>query len=183
MLKVAMLAAGFFFVINLIEKTMYTQQQLLVIYNIPRHSGIDIIAGNAYTFIGDSTLTHNKALQQFYLKPSRFSLWAQQQQDRVKGLSHSDICYVFNNKKIILVNTALSFRPGNQKVVADVLIITGDPDINIVDLVAAVTPGIVVFDASNSLWKIARWKKECERLFLHYHSVVDQGAFILNAHD
>ena len=35
-----------------------------------------------------------------------------------------------------------------------------------------------IFDASNSLWKIGQWKKECEELHLHFHSVSEQGAYV-----
>jgi len=30
------------------------------------------------------------------------------------------------------------------------------------------------------LWKIEKWKKDCDRLLLRSHSVPQQGAFILN---
>jgi competence protein ComEC len=36
-----------------------------------------------------------------------------------------------------------------------------------------------VFDASNSLWKIGQWQKECEELHLRSYSVPDKGAFVL----
>jgi len=37
-----------------------------------------------------------------------------------------------------------------------------------------------IFDASNSPRKIEKWKKECEELHLHFHSVAEQGAFVIN---
>lgn len=37
----------------------------------------------------------------------------------------------------------------------------------------------IVADASNSLWKIQKWKKDAERLNLRFHSVPEQGAFLL----
>jgi len=41
-------------------------------------------------------------------------------------------------------------------------------------------PNCIVFDASNSLWKIQKWKKDCEALNLRFHSVPEQGAFVLD---
>jgi competence protein ComEC len=35
-------------------------------------------------------------------------------------------------------------------------------------------------DASNSLWKIAGWKKDCDELALPCFSVPEQGAFMLD---
>ncbi len=37
----------------------------------------------------------------------------------------------------------------------------------------------IIFDASNSLWKIEKWKKDCEGVHLQNYSVPQQGAFIL----
>jgi len=28
------------------------------------------------------------------------------------------------------------------------------------------------------MWKIDKWKKDCEELHLHFHSVPEQGAFV-----
>ena len=36
------------------------------------------------------------------------------------------------------------------------------------------------WDASNSLWKIANWKKECIALALPCFSIPEQGAFVLD---
>ena len=36
----------------------------------------------------------------------------------------------------------------------------------------------IYFDASNPMWKIEKWKKDCEELHLRFHSVPEQGAFI-----
>jgi len=38
----------------------------------------------------------------------------------------------------------------------------------------------LVFDSSNSLWKIERWKKDCDNLHLRFYSVPEQGAFAMN---
>lgn len=39
---------------------------------------------------------------------------------------------------------------------------------------------LVVADATNNLWKIQEWKKQAEQLHLRFHSVPEQGAFLLD---
>jgi competence protein ComEC len=41
--------------------------------------------------------------------------------------------------------------------------------------------GQYVFDASNSLWKIDKWQKDCEELHLRSYSVPEKGAFVADA--
>jgi competence protein ComEC len=65
-----------------------------------------------------------------------------------------------------------------EKIKLDYIIISKNPRITIADLVQTFDCKSYVFDASNSRWKIGQWKKECEELHLHSHSVSDQGAFV-----
>jgi competence protein ComEC len=47
-------------------------------------------------------------------------------------------------------------------------------------ILCAIQPKLIVFDASNSLWKISKWKKECDALNLRFFSIKEQGAFVMN---
>jgi len=60
----------------------------------------------------------------------------------------------------------------------DYLIISKNPKVKIKDLAQLFHCNQYIFDASNSLWKIGQWKKECEELHLQSHSVSEQGAFV-----
>jgi hypothetical protein len=53
--------------------------------------------------------------------------------------------------------------------------------VSVTNICGAVSPAVIVFDGSNSLWKIGQWKKECEQLHLPCYSTGEQGAFILDA--
>ncbi len=43
----------------------------LIVYNIPKHSAIDVMVGTKYIFKGDSVLQQDDLLQQYHLQPSR----------------------------------------------------------------------------------------------------------------
>lgn len=80
---------------------------------------------------------------------------------------------------MIFLDSALAFEPGDSILSIDVLLLSNNARTRITDLVKAVRPAVVVFDGSNTLWKIENWKKECEELNLRFHSVSEQGAFIM----
>jgi len=156
------------------------QQKKIIIYNVSRHTAIDFIAADKYFFLGDEEFKTDAALQNFNLKPARVSIQVNQSRDTLKSMQHSKFLWQFYGKKIMIINTVLSFASLQNKIVVDVLLITKNANVDIADITSSVTPRCIVFDASNSLWKIAQWKKQCSLLHLSYFITAEQGAFILD---
>ena len=153
----------------------------IIIYNVSRHTAIDFVASNKYWFYGDDDFKKEGALQNFNLKPARVSYQVEESTDTLIGLSNNRFLWQFYNLKMMVIDTSLQFESVKNKLAVDVLLITKNPKIYLADIATAVTPSCIVFDASNSLWKITQWKKECEDLHLPYFITGEQGAFILNA--
>ena len=155
------------------------QQKKIVIYNISKLKAIDFIVANQHVFVGDSGLTQPGLLQNFHLKPGRISMQVSQSAMQLPSLQHKNFYWQFFNKKMIFIDTSITFAPANNTKEVDMLLISRNAPVKLKDLVGAIKPAVVVFDASNSLWKIENWKKECEELHLRFHSVPEQGAFIM----
>ncbi|MEO6838582.1 MAG: ComEC/Rec2 family competence protein [Ginsengibacter sp.] len=153
-------------------------QKKMIVYNIPSHNAIDFIEGNKYHLVADSGLLGDKLLQNFNLKPARISFMANNKTGAENLVFLPNNFYQFYNKKILIVDTSISYSRIPQKVVVDYLIISKNPKIKIKDLAQIFECNHYIFDASNSLWKIGQWKKECEELHLQSHSVPEQGAFV-----
>jgi competence protein ComEC len=162
-------------------KIKLQQQKKMIVYNVSRHTAIDFISNNKYWFYGDDAFKQDGALQNFNLKPARVSLQVKESKDNLAVLKNAGKIWQFYDKKVMIIDSAVNYEPLTQKMKIDVLIICKKPKINISDITKAVMPSTVVFDASNSLWKIAQWKKECEELHLQYFITGEQGAFILDA--
>jgi competence protein ComEC len=79
-----------------------------------------------------------------------------------------------------MIDTAQAYFPTAQKMNLDYIIISKNPRLDLADLAKVFDCKQYIFDASNSSWKIEQWKKECEELHLHFHSVSEQGAFVIN---
>ncbi len=162
-------------------KIKLQQQKKMIVYNVSRHTAIDFISNNKYWFYGDDAFKQDGALQNFNLKPARVSLQVRESKDSLAILKNAGKIWQFYDKKIMIIDSAVNYEPLIQKMKIDVLVICKKPKINISDITNAVMPTTVVFDASNSLWKIAQWKKECEELHLQYFITGEQGAFVLDA--
>ena len=180
-IKVSLFSLAAFIICWGYGKMTAFRQKKIIVYNISRHTAIDFITGSSYCFYGDAELNKPGSLKDLYLAPARTALQAEDQEDSLTWLQCKGRFLRFYDKKIMIIDSAVRFEPVPAKIKTDVLLICGNPRISIPDITGAVSPALIVFDASNSLWKIGQWKKECEQLHLPCYSVAEQGAYILNA--
>ncbi|MDQ2719330.1 MAG: competence protein ComEC family protein [Bacteroidota bacterium] len=176
--KIALISTLAFLFIISFNKWQSHHQKKMIVYNIPQHRAIDFIDGNKYYPVADSSLKEDKLLQSFHLKPARISLLANNRSDSFKDLFSENNFFRFYEKKIMIIDTAVFYAPLAEKIALDYIIISGNAKIKIASLAQTFTCNQFICDASNSLWKIEQWKKECEELHLHFHSVSEQGAFV-----
>jgi competence protein ComEC len=151
------------------------QQQKIIVYNVPKHRAIDVVEGDTYTFIGDSVLLQEGFLRNFHLKPSR--IVNRMDMGLLNSVSIQNSVISSHNRKAIIVDKSLPYDDPRQKIQADVLIISQNPKLYISQLMKHYEFKMLVFDATNPLWKIRLWKKDCDSLHLPHHSVPEQGAF------
>jgi competence protein ComEC len=156
------------------------QQHRLIIYNNTHQLLIDYINKNKYQFLGEEAINHNEKTISFLLKPSRISFRANQLLEEKKPLNFHKHVYALQNKKLMIMDSTVYFKPIEHKINIDVLVISRNIRINMKELLSTIEPKLIVFDASNSLWKITKWKKECEALNLRCFSIKDQGALVMN---
>ena len=178
--RFAMISLFGFTALQAYSKITIKKQKKIIIYNVPKYEAIDFIYQDKYFFHGDSSMLSDGLLRNFHLKPARIALQANVFKAELQGLYHKNMEWQFYGKKMIIIDSAIHFMPERNKLKTDILLISKNPHIKITDLIEALQPTIVVFDASNSLWKIAGWKKECEGLALPCFSIPDDGAFILD---
>jgi competence protein ComEC len=148
-------------------------QNKIIVYNVAKHKAVDFTNGNKYQFAGDSDLLND-------LKPSRIALHLNKIDDSLPTVfEKNDFCQV-GDKRIFFADRQLSFTPSNKKISVDIIVISKSPKLYIPQLADVFNCNQYVFDASNSLWKIDKWKKDCEKLHLPFYSIPEKGAFVLN---
>jgi competence protein ComEC len=82
----------------------------------------------------------------------------------------------FQGKRIAIVEKSISDYV-NLKIKVDYLIISGSPKIRMKELMKHFSPGLVIFDDSNPMWKVNAWIKEAHGLGVKCYSVSVSGAF------
>lgn len=156
----------------------YTFQKKLIVYNVPKYAAIDIVSGRSYHFTGDSILLQDSVLRNFHLRPARIFLQLKTREDSLPGLCRRAFLYQFGPTRFAVIDRSLSFLPNPRKIKTDFIILSHDPDINIGELAMVFDCRLFVFDASNRLWKIEEWLKQCDALHLQGYSIPERGAFI-----
>jgi competence protein ComEC len=176
--RLAMICLFGFTLIQAYENWQIKNQQKIIIYNVPQHQAIDFVSGNNYNFLGDSVLLEDGVLQNFHLKPARIKLQLNNRVDNMAVIFKQPLFYQWGNKKVIVIDKPLQFEPVQQKIEVDMIIISKSPRLYIAYLASVFNCKQYIFDASNSLYKIAQWQKECKELNLPFHSVPGEGAFV-----
>jgi competence protein ComEC len=156
------------------------QQHRLIIYNNAHSLSMDVICKNQYRYLGENKVELDEKTINYLLTPSRISFRANQPQLKKKSFSFYKHIYAKHNKRLMVLDSAVCFKPSGDKIDVDVLVISKNIRVSINELVCSIKPKLIVFDASNSLWKISKWKKECDALNLRFFSIKEQGAFVMN---
>jgi competence protein ComEC len=167
-----------FFVLRTFSFIDAGEQQQLIVYNIPRHSAIDFIDGRNYLFTGDSALLTDDFTRNFHLKPAR-TLYRTGAVANIPCMISIDQYISYRNRKIMLVDTSLSFTTPTIKQDIDLLIISKNPKLYISRLANTFNIRQIVFDGSIPAWKLNYWKNDCDSLHIPYHDVSEKGAFVM----
>ena len=151
-------------------------QHKMIVYNIPQHQAIDIIEGNAYRFIGDSSLLGEGFLQSFHLLPSRV-MHGVIPKDSISNTCIRDHLITGAQRSVLVIDGPVNFTPVAQRIPVDIIILSGNPKIYLTQLATVFDCKQYIFDNSNPLWKIRYWKKDADSLHLRHHTISEQGAF------
>ncbi len=166
-----------FIVDNTIDIINKSKQRKLIVYNISKHSAIDIIDGSNYQFIGDGLLSQEDFLTNFHLKPSRV-LSRVTESETLNNISVSQNIIQSNHKTILILNQSINQFPiPNNRLKFDAIIITHNANVSIKDLTALFDCKEYVFDASSAFYKINNWKKEGKEANVRIYAVAENGAF------
>lgn len=155
------------------------QQKKMIVYNVPKHQVIDLVSGRYAVFVADSALQLNPALIKANVQPAG-TLYRFNHIEVLQSDSCSIQGFCFAGKKILVCNRFVNIKPLEKRVQADIVVISGNPHLQIEDFIQAINCRLVVFDGSNPGWKISRWESACKKAGLNYYAVAEKGAFVFN---
>lgn len=167
-----------FFMLQSFELYKSKNQTKLVVYNLSKHQAIDMMIGSDYYFIGDSVLLQDGFLRNFHLKPSRI-FHRTYHSPKIFPTIESN-AFTVHQKNILLINSNYRFDSVQTKIKADLVIVSKNPKLYISNLIKTIDCKQIIFDSSNPQWKVALWKKDCDRFGITSFSTNEQGAFVMS---
>ena len=177
MLIPALVCLIFFLSLKTMQEFQWQKQQKLIVYNISGQRAIELIYGRNFIFIGDTSKKITKQITDFHLKPAHTELGLS---NRPFHINNPSIHYRIGNKRVTVLNHALSVKKRIEKINTDVLIVTGNPALSVHELLQSFNVHHLVFDNTNSTRKIKKWRTECSQLQITCSSTAEEGAFVMN---
>lgn len=163
-----------FFVLRSISFYKNTQQQKIIVYNVPKHQAVDLINGRQVIFIGDGTVNENDFLRNFHIKPSRTLHRVPISASPAKVKSFSS-----NGKNIVIIDTSILYSQNSKKQMVDLLVLSKNPRIYMNHLNEVFDIKQIVADASVPVWKVKLWKKDADSLKIPFYNISENGAFVM----
>lgn len=159
----------------------------LIVYSVPKEKAIAFIEGRKVFYDFDNALWNDSDNMAFHI----WHHWSDCGINKEVSLESAPSLYnqldfgkwvSFEGKRILIIDSALKqIRPGfTNKLNADIIILSGNPEISIAELQKLFSWKQVVFDSSNETGRVKRWKSECSKLGVQCYDVAREGAFIMN---
>ena len=170
-------------------------QRKIIAYNIPQFSTINFIDGKENILLCDDKLASNRDKLLFHVQNN----WIKSgvNTEKIVSLQHFQQAkndssahqfsntlfakknyFQFYSTKIGILNSNYKVVHHNQKMMLDILFITQNNSLSLVEILSQFSPKKIVVDASNSLRNAKRIKKEADKLNVKCWSVVLDGAFV-----
>lgn len=87
--------------------------------------------------------------------------------------------YQFCNYRMAVIQQPMVSDAGTNKIIVDALVISGNPRLRLEDLLDKFTTNTIIFDATNSRYRINKWEEEAKDSGLVTYDVKVDGAFVL----
>ncbi len=156
-------------------------QKKMIIYHAYRHSIIDFFDGkNGFSFHKKDIVEKNlsfatqnnrwangiKKIEPIHFENIKF---------QAENIFYQKPFIQFFDKKIALLDDTFQFQK-EVKVNVDYIIIQNNPNFKMEDISQNFIFEKIIFDTSNSPWKVENWKTDCQKLNIQYYDILEQGA-------
>ncbi|MCW3070220.1 MAG: ComEC/Rec2-related protein [Bacteroidetes bacterium] len=166
-----------------IEQEREYGQHRMIVYNIAKTSAVDFIDAQSNVLLTDPSFAQNESALSFHIKQNWWKLGINRPvivtgNFRSEHLFIQNNCIQFNEKKVVIVRGREEMdKKWKQPLKVDFLIVSKNLKMDIAELLKNYDPEQIIFDSSNSNYRLEKWKKECIAMSRNYYSVKDSGAF------
>lgn len=154
-----------------------SNQNRIIIYNVPKAMGMDFVNGRHSVFIADSAVANNPSTINFNIQPAR-TMWRFGPGTN-RAFFALDHCIAFGSTKMLIADGSFNYNADSTTPFLNYLLVTGNPNIRLTNLIRSFRVGTVIFDASNTGWKVEKWKNECDSAAVPNVDIAMNGAFVI----
>lgn len=178
---------SFFLLMQIGEQQKEFYQKKIVVYNINKTSAIDFIDSKQNVLYTDSTLANNQSSLLFNVKHNWWNLGVNNSNIVTSDFTSKHLMIKnkfiqFFNKRIAILDNKTPSELNNfeRKLKVDYLLISNNSAVKMKDVLKFYEPKEIIFDSSNSSYRLNKCKKECAALNQKYYSVIDSGALVID---
>ena len=166
------------------ETVQHENQKKIVVYNVAKHTALDFIHGTDHVFVADPELARDANKMLFHIchnwwihglqAPDTLSPDTSNFQGELIKKDRQLI--QFGSKTMALIGDFPTQKPAAPFPVS-YLLISDNPKVSLTEILQHYEPEQVIFDGTNSPWRVKRWLKEAQELQVRAWSVKQHGAF------
>lgn len=168
------------------SKIEIQKNRQIVIYSIYKNTGIDFIDGKKAFSLRNPEIS--EASLSFAAQNYRWSKGIKEiipiNFEQVK--SKEEECFFmkdnfiqFYDKKMAVLEKHIKIH-SSTKMIVDYLLIRNNPKISIEELTQSFQFHTIIFDASNSKWKVEKWKEYCKKRQIPFYDINEKGSLIID---
>jgi len=170
------------------ERFGVNQQSELVIYNIPKHSLINIIEGNqSYLFCDSSLKAKTYEIDKYTLDyqlnnriKNKYIIRIDSVQNSIEApfITGNNVIY-FQGKSFLILDERQLIPLLKKENHFNYLLIRNNPKLSMFTIDSLVSFDTLILDASNNYWNTRKWKRQSDSLDINYWDIKEKGAFFL----
>jgi len=166
-LSCAILVVG----MDIFIQTSINKQQEINFYSLRSGYVIDAMEGRNAILLGDSTSLNDPQAYDFNIKNNHISHRIKHI-EKTEGISY----FLFQGKHILILNKPVYAIPQQEKLQVDYVLLNGNFNIFIDNLMEVVDFKMLISDGSYSYYRIENISKACAQRAIPYHDLKNQGA-------
>lgn len=169
-----------------------TNQQMLVVQSLNKHTAVSFISGRHMLVLGDSAVVSkpeilNYPMGSFRIKSgiqritySNLTGYLSEKAPLPANMLLKDGFFLFMGKRGVVLSPLLKLPAQGQQIKVDYVILTSNVRQNLEKLNGYFPGAFFIADVSNSMGRDKSWAKDALKLGLHYYSIRNSGAWVMN---
>ena len=157
--------------LDIFAQLQINRQQEIHFYSVRSGYVIDFMDGQNSILWGNNITLNDQQSYDFNIKNNHIRHRITQL-EKIENLSY----FQFHTKKVLVLNKPVLYIPQQEKLKADYVLLTGNFNISLDNLLKMVDFNTLLTDGTYSYYRIENISKDCAQKAISYHDLKNQGA-------